>query len=42
MHVVKAGGDKFELWSVNEMGDGSKSKGCLYIRTQDKLYGVEQ
>lgn len=56
VYVVKAGGDSFELLSVNEMGDGSKpngdaascrssvavSNGCLYIRTQDKLYCVGQ
>ncbi len=52
VYVAKAGGDKFELLSVNEIGDGSKpngdakscrssiaaANGCLYIRTQDKLY----
>jgi outer membrane protein assembly factor BamB len=27
VYVVKAGGDKFELLSVNEMGDGSKPNG---------------
>jgi len=54
VYVVKAGGDKFELLSINEMGDGSKpngdakscrssiaaANGCLFIRTQDKLYCV--
>lgn len=54
VYVVKAGGEKFELLSVNEMGDGSKPNGdaascrssiavaggCLFIRTQDKLYCV--
>jgi outer membrane protein assembly factor BamB len=56
VYVVKAGGDKFELLSVNEMGNGSKpngdaascrssiaaANGCLFIRTQDKLYCVGQ
>jgi hypothetical protein len=27
VYVVKAGGDAFELLSVNEMGDGSKPNG---------------
>jgi outer membrane protein assembly factor BamB len=54
VYVVKAGGDKFELLSVNEMGDGTKpngdakscrssiaaADGCLFIRTQDRLYCV--
>lgn len=54
VYVVKAGGDKFELLSVNEMGNGSKpngdaascrssiaaANGCLFIRTQEKLYCV--
>lgn len=54
VYVVKAGGDKFELLSMNEMGDGSKpngdakscrssvaaANGCLFIRTQDKLYCI--
>ncbi|MDZ4288844.1 MAG: PQQ-binding-like beta-propeller repeat protein [Prosthecobacter sp.] len=56
VYVVKAGGDKFELLSINEMGDGTKpngdaascrssiaaANGCLFIRTQDKLYCVGQ
>ncbi len=56
VYVVKAGGDAFELLSVNEMGNGSKpngdaascrssiaaANGCLFIRTQDKLYCVGQ
>jgi outer membrane protein assembly factor BamB len=56
VYVVKAGGDKFELLSVNEMGNGTKpngdansvrssiavANGCLFIRTQDKLYCVGQ
>lgn len=56
VYVVKAGGDAFELLSVNSMGDGSKpngdaascrssiaaANGCLYIRTQDKLFCVGQ
>jgi outer membrane protein assembly factor BamB len=54
VYVMKADGDKFEILSVNEMGDGSKpngdaascrssvavADGCLFIRTQDKLYCV--
>lgn len=54
VYVAKAGGDKFELLSVNEMGDGTKpngdarscrssiaaANGCLFIRSQDKLYCV--
>ena len=54
VYVAKAGGDKFELLSVNDMGDGTKpngdyrscrssiaaANGCLFIRTQDKLYCV--
>ena len=54
VYVVKAGGDKFELLSVNEMGDGTKpngdakscrssiavADGCLFVRTQDKLYSI--
>lgn len=54
VYVAKAGGDSFELLSVNSMGNGSKpngdaascrssiavSNGCLFIRTQDKLYCV--
>ena len=54
VYVAKAGGDAFELLSVNEMGDGSKpngdakscrssiaaANGCLFIRTQDKLYCI--
>jgi outer membrane protein assembly factor BamB len=56
VYVVKAGGDSFELLSVNAMGDGTKpngdaascrssiaaANGCLFIRTQDKLYCVGQ
>lgn len=56
VYVVKAGGDAFELLSVNEMGNGTKpngdaascrssiaaANGCLFIRTQDKLYCVGQ
>ena len=51
---MKSGGDKFEILSINEMGDGTKpngdakscrssiavADGCLFIRTQDKLYCV--
>ena len=54
VYVAKAGGDTFELLSVNEMGDGTKpngdakscrssiaaANGCLFIRTQDKLYCI--
>lgn len=56
VYVVKAGGDSFELLSVNSMGNGSKpngdaascrssiaaANGCLFIRTQEKLYCVGQ
>lgn len=56
VYVAKAAPEKFELLSVNEMGDGSKpsgdassvrssvavANGCLFIRTQDKLYCVGQ
>lgn len=56
VYVVKAGGDSFELLSMNEMGNGTKpngdaascrssiaaANGCLFIRTQDKLYCVGQ
>ena len=56
VYVVKAGGDSFELLSMNEMGNGSKpngdaascrssiavANGCLFIRTQDKLYCIGQ
>ena len=56
VYVAKAGGEKFELLSINEMGDGSKpngdskscrssiaaANGCLFIRTQDKLYCVAE
>ncbi|MFZ4763512.1 MAG: PQQ-binding-like beta-propeller repeat protein [Roseimicrobium sp.] len=54
VYVMAAGGEKFELLSINEMGDGTKpngdakscrssiaaADGCLFIRTQDKLYCV--
>lgn len=56
VYVAKAGGDAFELLSLNEMGNGTKpngdaascrssiaiSNGCLFIRTQDKLYCIGQ
>lgn len=56
VYVVKAGGDSFELLSMNPMGNGSKPNGdaascrssiavaggCLFIRTQDKLFCVGQ
>lgn len=56
VYVVKAGGDSFELLSVNAMGNGSKpngdaascrssisvANGCLFIRTQEKLYCIGQ
>ena len=56
VYVANAGGDSFELLSVNEMGNGTKpngdaascrssiavSNGCLFIRTQDKLYCIGQ
>jgi outer membrane protein assembly factor BamB len=50
VYVVKAGGDSFELLSVNEPnGDAAScrssiavSGGCLFIRTQDKLYCIGQ
>jgi outer membrane protein assembly factor BamB len=56
VYVVKAGGDSFELLSVNEIGNGTRpngdaascrssiaaANGCLFIRTQDKLYCVGQ
>jgi outer membrane protein assembly factor BamB len=56
VYVMKAGGEKFEVLSVNAMGDGSKpngdaascrssvavANGCLFIRTQDKLFCIGQ
>lgn len=54
VYVASAKTDKFELLSMNEMGNGSKpngnaasvrssisvSNGCMFIRTQEKLFCV--
>lgn len=54
VYVASAKTDKFELLSMNEMGNGSKpngnaasvrssisvSNGCLFIRTQEKLFCI--